>query len=101
MAGRSVSSQTNALPRESRGGSCPPGFFNSVSYSRVLPIPLTLAAPTIAIDLPLKILIWEDAQKKVWVSYNSPEYLQQRHGFPRDLLANIAVAGTLAQKAAE
>ena len=63
--------------------------------------PLMLAAPTSAIDLPLKILIWEDAQKKVWVSYNSPEYLQQRHGFPRDLLANIAVAGTLAQKAAE
>ena len=44
--------------------------------------PLMLAAPTSAIDLPLKVLIWEDAQKKVWVSYNTPEYLQQRHGFP-------------------
>jgi uncharacterized protein (DUF302 family) len=53
--------------------------------------PLMLAAPSSAIDLPLKILVWEDAQKKVWVSYNSPEYLQQRHGLPRDLLANIAV----------
>ena len=63
--------------------------------------PLMLAAPTSAIDLPLKILIWEDAEKKVWVSYNNPEYLQQRHGFPKDLLANIAVAGTLAEKAAE
>ena len=63
--------------------------------------PPMLAAPTSAIDLPLKILIWEDPQRKVWISYNSPEYLQQRHGFPRDLLANIAVAGTLAQKAAE
>ena len=63
--------------------------------------PLMQAAPTTAIDLPLKVLIWEDAQKKVWVSYDSPEYLQQRHGFPRELLANIAVAGALAQKAAE
>lgn len=63
--------------------------------------PLMQAAPTTAIDLPLKVLIWEDAQKKVWVSYNSPEYLQQRHGFPKELLTNIAVAGALAQKAAE
>jgi uncharacterized protein (DUF302 family) len=63
--------------------------------------PLMLAAPSSAIDLPLKILVWEDAQKKVWVSYNSPEYLQQRHGLPRDLLANIAVVETLAEKAAE
>ena len=63
--------------------------------------PVMLAAPMSAIDLPLKILIWEDAQKKVWVSYNSVEYLEQRHGLPKDLLANIAVAGTLAQKAAE
>ena len=63
--------------------------------------PLMLAAPSIAIDLPLKILVWEDAQKKVWVSYNSPEYLQQRHGLPKDLVANIAVVETLATKAAE
>src|SRR3984893_1244155 len=41
--------------------------------------PLMLAAPSIALDLPLKILVWEDAQAKVWVSYNSPEYLRQRH----------------------
>jgi uncharacterized protein (DUF302 family)/uncharacterized membrane protein YidH (DUF202 family) len=63
--------------------------------------PLMLAAPSIAIDLPLKILVAEDAQGKVWVSYNSPEYLQQRHGLPADLLQNIAVVGTLAEKAAE
>jgi uncharacterized protein (DUF302 family) len=62
---------------------------------------LMLAAPRSAIDLPLKILIWQDAQSKVWVSYNSPEYLQQRHGFPADLLPNIAVVETLAAKAAE
>ena len=63
--------------------------------------PLMLAAPSIAIDLPLKILVSEDAQGKVWLSYNSPEYLQQRHGLPQNLLQNIAVVQTLAAKAAE
>lgn len=52
--------------------------------------PLMLAAPTLALDLPLKALVWEDAEGKVWVSYNTPEYLQQRHGFPKELCANIA-----------
>jgi uncharacterized protein (DUF302 family) len=63
--------------------------------------PLMLAVPSIAIDLPLKILVWEDAQGKVWVSYNSPAYLQQRHGLPEELLQNIAVVETLATKAGE
>ena len=63
--------------------------------------PLMLAAPSSAIDLPLKILIREDAQGKVWVSYNSPAYVQQRHGLPPDLLQNIAVVEALATKAAE
>src|SRR3984957_16647956 len=63
--------------------------------------PLMLAAPTSAIDLPLKILMWEDAQGKVWVSYNAPAYLQRRHGIPEELLQNIAVVETLAAKAAE
>jgi uncharacterized protein (DUF302 family)/uncharacterized membrane protein YidH (DUF202 family) len=63
--------------------------------------PLMLAAPSSAIDLPLKILIWEDNQEKVWISYNSPEYLQERHGIPKELLPNIAVVQTLATKAAE
>ena len=63
--------------------------------------PLMLAAPSVAIDLPLKILVWEDSQGKVWVSYNNPEYLQQRHRLPQELLANIAVVETLATKAAE
>src|SRR5579864_9018258 len=57
--------------------------------------PLMLAAPSTAIDLPLKILVWEDSQRKVWVSYNSPQYLQKRHGFPNELLKNIAVVETL------
>jgi uncharacterized protein (DUF302 family) len=63
--------------------------------------PLRLAAPSIAIDLPLKILVWEDAQEKVWVSYNSPDYLKARHALPQELLQNIAVVETLAAKAEE
>jgi len=63
--------------------------------------PLMLAAPSLAIDLPLKALIAEDAQGKVSVTYNSPEYLQQRHGIPDDLIKNIAGAGTLLAKAVE
>jgi uncharacterized protein (DUF302 family) len=63
--------------------------------------PLMLAAPSIAIDLPLKILVWEDANGEVWISYNSPDYLKERHGLPQELLQNIAVIETLASKAAE
>ena len=63
--------------------------------------PLMLAAPTLAIDLPLKILVWEDTQGKVWVTYNSPRYLQERYNLPPDLLQNIAVIEPLAAKAAE
>jgi uncharacterized protein (DUF302 family) len=62
---------------------------------------LMLAAPSVAIDLPLKILVWEDSGGKVWVSYNSPDYLRERHGLPEALMANIAVVETLAAKAAE
>jgi uncharacterized protein (DUF302 family) len=63
--------------------------------------PLMVAAPTLAIDLPLKALVAEDENGKVWVAYNSPEYLQQRHGVPEDLIKNIAGAGTLIAKAVE
>ena len=63
--------------------------------------PLMLAAPCSAIDLPLKILIWEDVQRKVWVTYNSPDYLQERHRLPAELLPNIAVVETLAAQIAE
>jgi uncharacterized protein (DUF302 family) len=63
--------------------------------------PLMLASPSIAIDLPLKILVAEDAQGKVWVSYNNPEYLKDRHDLPENLVANIAVVGALAHQAAE
>jgi uncharacterized protein (DUF302 family) len=63
--------------------------------------PLMLAAPSIAIDLPLKILVWEDGGGKVWVSYNSPAYLQDRHDLPLELQQNIAVVETLAAEAGE
>ena len=63
--------------------------------------PVMLAAPSSAIDLPLKILIWEDAQGKVWVAYNSPAYLQERHDFPPELVQNIAVVEALAKAAAD
>jgi uncharacterized protein (DUF302 family) len=52
--------------------------------------PLMLAAPGTALDLPLKVLAWQDPANQCWVSFNSPEYLQQRHGFPAALIANVA-----------
>jgi len=58
--------------------------------------PLMLAAPSIAIDLPLKILVWEDPEASVRVSYNDPAYLQARHGVPAALMQNIAVVEALA-----
>jgi uncharacterized protein (DUF302 family) len=51
---------------------------------------LMIASPTIAIDLPLKALIWEGTGGQVWLSYNRPDYLKKRHGIPEDLLKNIA-----------
>ena len=63
--------------------------------------PLMLASPSIAIDLPLKILVWEDAAGKVWISYNDPAYLQARHGLPSELVQNIAVVDALTRNAAE
>lgn len=63
--------------------------------------PLMIAAPSLAIDLPLKALVSEDEGGKVWVSYNSPEYLEQRHGVPEQLIKGIAGAGPLLAKAVE
>jgi uncharacterized protein (DUF302 family) len=63
--------------------------------------PLMLGAPGIAIDLPLKILVAEDEQGKVWISYNSPRYLQERHDIPEALMKNISVVEALAAQAAE
>jgi uncharacterized protein (DUF302 family)/uncharacterized membrane protein YidH (DUF202 family) len=63
--------------------------------------PLMLTSPGIALDLPLKILVAEDGTGKVWISYNSPAYLQQRHNLPAELLPNIAVIEALASNAAQ
>jgi uncharacterized protein (DUF302 family) len=63
--------------------------------------PVMLAAPSIAIDLPLKILVWQGADAKTWISYNAPEYLRERHNVPADLMQNISVVEALAAKAAE
>ena len=63
--------------------------------------PLMVASPSIAIDLPLRILVWEDGSGKVWLSYNSPGYLQARHHLPEELVRNIAVVETLVARAGE
>jgi uncharacterized protein (DUF302 family) len=63
--------------------------------------PLMIASPTAAIDFPLKVLVWEDAESQVWISYNSSAYLQARHALPADLIRNIAVVAVLSAEAAE
>jgi len=63
--------------------------------------PLMQAAPTVAIDLPLKALVWQDGDGKVWLSYNDPAYLQRRHGFPEQLVSNLSAVNGLLAKATE
>lgn len=63
--------------------------------------PVMQAAPSIAIDLPLKILVWEDETGKVWVSYNAPGYLQNRHNVAPEMMQHLAVIEALATKAAQ
>ncbi|HEY2416876.1 MAG TPA: DUF302 domain-containing protein [Steroidobacteraceae bacterium] len=62
--------------------------------------PVMVAAPRAGLDLPLKALAWQDNEGSVWLSYNAPEYLQSRHGFPPALTANFAGIRALVQKAA-
>jgi uncharacterized protein (DUF302 family) len=63
--------------------------------------PLMLASPSVAIDLPLKLLVAEDANGRSSISYNSPKYLQERHKLPDELIKNIAIIESLAAEAAE
>lgn len=63
--------------------------------------PVMLAAPSIALDLPLKILVWQDNTGEAWISYNSVEYLRSRHNVPQDLLQNLSAVEAIAAKAAE
>jgi uncharacterized protein (DUF302 family) len=62
--------------------------------------PLMLAAPSVAIDLPLKALARQDASGRVWLTYNAPEYLKHRHALPETLLPNIAGIKALVEQAA-
>lgn len=61
--------------------------------------PLMIASPSVAIDLPLKALVWQDEEDKVWLSYNSPNYLQERHAIPDNLMQNIAGMGPICEEA--
>ncbi len=61
--------------------------------------PLMVAEPTIALDLPLKILAWEAADGEVWLSYNDPDYLKQRYSLCDELVKNIAVIAPLVNQA--
>ena len=63
--------------------------------------PAMLASPTLALDLPLKILVWEDAEGRVWITYNSVEYLRTRHNVPEELVANLALIEALAAQGAD
>jgi uncharacterized protein (DUF302 family) len=63
--------------------------------------PVMLAAPSAAIDLPLKILVWEDEAGKAWISYNSAEYLSSRHNVPAELTQNLAAPEAIAAMAAK
>ena len=63
--------------------------------------PLMLAAPTVALDLPLRILVSQAADGRTLLSWNDPAWMQQRHGFPKELMANVAAAAIFAEKAAE
>ncbi len=62
--------------------------------------PLLAAAPAAGIDLPLKVLIWEDAQGRVTVGYNSPAWIGARHGVPDELRARLQPVEQLAAIAA-
>jgi uncharacterized protein (DUF302 family) len=63
--------------------------------------PLMIDVPAIAIDLPLKILVWEDAEARVWISYNSPEFLRNRYNLPFDLGQTLAAVNAIADSIAD
>ena len=63
--------------------------------------PLMLAAPTIAMDLPLKILVWEDHEGNVLITFNSPEFLRDRHHLPSHLMQVLSVVGGLVDEIAQ
>ncbi len=62
--------------------------------------PLMQAVPVSGLDLPLKVLVWEDAQGKTWLAYNRPAYIVARHGLPAGMTANLAGVIPLIEAAA-
>jgi uncharacterized protein (DUF302 family) len=62
--------------------------------------PVMIASPTVSIDLPLKALVWQEVAGRVWISYNSPLYLQERHDIPPDLMATIGGISLICEEAA-
>ena len=61
--------------------------------------PLMVASPLIALDLPLKILVWQDDRGQVWVSYNQPAFLSQRYNIPPDLVRVLAAVQGIVEAA--
>jgi uncharacterized protein (DUF302 family) len=62
---------------------------------------LMVARPTAAIDLPMKALAWEDADGRVWLTYNSPELIHERHGVSAELTSKLNTVGALLEQAVE
>jgi uncharacterized protein (DUF302 family) len=63
--------------------------------------PLMLAAPVAGLDLPLKALAWEEADDRVWIAYNDPQYVVRRHALAATLSANLAAAVSILEQAAQ
>ena len=61
--------------------------------------PLMIASPLLALDLPLKVLVWQSADGRVWVSGNSVDYLRDRYSIPQELVGNLVVVDALMQQA--
>ena len=61
--------------------------------------PLMVEQPTVGIDLPLKVLAWEDATGRSWLGFNDPAYIIERHGLPESLAKNLAAVIPLIEKA--
>src|SRR5713226_7055814 len=61
--------------------------------------PLMIASPLLALDLPLKVLVWQSEEKRVWVSSNSVAYLRDRYTIPQDLVGNLAVVDAVIEQA--
>jgi uncharacterized protein (DUF302 family) len=63
--------------------------------------PLMVASPLLALDLPLRVLVWQDAEGGVWVSYRTPEALLEHHAIPQELVKNVSGTAGLVRGALE